>query len=43
MHDNKRLRISPTQKWKILNDVSFFDTAQINKNYYIQIKEVKAD
>ena len=41
IHDDKSLRISPTQQWKSLNDVSFFDTEAIWKNYYIRIKEVK--
>ncbi len=42
IHNNKSLRIYPTQQWKSLNDVSFFDTAWIEKNYYIKIKEVNA-
>ncbi|MEP6684469.1 MAG: M1 family metallopeptidase, partial [Parafilimonas sp.] len=42
-HDGKSLRISPTQKWKSLNDVSFFDADAILNNYYIRIKEVKRD
>jgi aminopeptidase N len=40
-HDGKSLRIYPTQQWKSLNDVSFFDADAIWKNYYIRIKEVK--
>jgi aminopeptidase N len=41
--DNKNLRIYPTQQWKSLNNFSFFDTEAIWKNYYIKIKEVKAE
>ncbi|MBV9962658.1 MAG: M1 family metallopeptidase [Parafilimonas sp.] len=40
-HNNKSMRIYPTQQWKSLNDVSFFDADGILKNYYIKIKEVK--
>jgi aminopeptidase N len=43
MHDNKTLRIKPTQKWQSLSDGTFFDTARIEKNYYIRIKEITAD
>ncbi|HEX5154927.1 MAG TPA: M1 family metallopeptidase [Parafilimonas sp.] len=43
MHDNKSLRISPTQEWKNLDDASLFDPASIEKNYYIRVKEVKAE
>lgn len=43
MHDDKTLRIKPTQKWKSLNDVTSFDTAWINKQYYIRIEEVQAN
>jgi aminopeptidase N len=42
-HDNKSIRIYPTQQWKSLNDVSFFDPEWVEKNYYIKIKEVKVD
>jgi aminopeptidase N len=41
-HDNKNIRIKPTQQWKSLNDAAFFDTAWIDKHYYIKLKEVKA-
>ena len=40
IHNNKSLRIYPTQQWKSLNDVSFFDTEWTWENYYIRIKEV---
>jgi aminopeptidase N len=40
MHD-KTMRIYPTQKWKILNDASFFNATWIDKNYYIRLKEVQ--
>ena len=39
--DGKSMRISPTQKWQTLNDASFFNTAWIENNYYIRLKEVK--
>jgi aminopeptidase N len=39
IHNNKVLRIAPTQQWKSLNDVSFFNTAWIENNYYIRLKE----
>lgn len=40
--DNKNLHIKPTQEWKKLklNKSTFFDTAMIDKNYYIHIKQV---
>ena len=41
MHDDKCLRIKPTQQWQSLDDVPFFDQAWIEKNYYIRIKEVR--
>jgi aminopeptidase N len=41
IHNNKTLRISPTQQWKSLNDVSFFDTSWIENNFYIMLKEVR--
>ncbi len=40
IHDSKALRITPTQQWKKLNDVSFFDPAWIETNFYIRIKQV---
>lgn len=40
---DKSIRVNPTQEWKNLNDVNFFDTAAIIKNYYIKMKEVKAE
>ncbi len=40
IHDNKTLRIIPTQQWKKLNDISFFDPSWIENNFYIRIKEV---
>jgi len=40
IHNNKSLRIYPTQQWKTLSDVSFFDTAWIENNFYIKLKEV---
>ena len=42
-HDNKDLRIYPTQQWQSLDDVAVFDPMWIEKNYYIRIKEMKAD
>jgi len=41
LHNDKSMRITPTQQWKSLNDVAFFDTVWIEKNYYIRVKEVK--
>ncbi len=41
VHDGKSMHIFPTEKWKALNDVSFFDNAWIENNYYIRLKEVK--
>lgn len=41
MHDDKSMRIYPIQKWKLLNDASFFDARWIDKNYYIRLKEVQ--
>ncbi|MFT4155546.1 M1 family metallopeptidase [Parafilimonas sp.] len=43
LHDGKSIRIKPTQKWRSLGDVFFFDTAWIDKHYYIKIKEVKPE
>lgn len=40
IHDNKTLRIIPTQQWKKLNHISFFDPSWIENNFYIRIKEV---
>lgn len=40
-HNNKSVRIKPTQQWQQLNNVSFFNTDWINKDYYINIKEIK--
>ncbi len=40
-HNNKCLRIKPTQQWQTLNKSAFFNTDWINKKYYINIKEVK--
>jgi aminopeptidase N len=40
-HNNKSMRIVPTQKWKSLKDASFFDTAWIENNFYIRLKEVQ--
>jgi hypothetical protein len=42
-HNNKSIRVYATQKWKILDDASFFNAAWIDKNYYIRLKEVKED
>jgi len=42
-HDGKSLRISPTQKWKSLNDISFFNVDEILNNYYIRIEEMKSE
>ena len=41
IHDNKSSRIYPTQQWKSLSDISFFNTAWIENNYYVKLKEVK--
>lgn len=38
-HNDKSIRIKPTQKWSALNDASFFDISWIQKNYYINLKE----
>ena len=43
LHDDKNIRIKPTQKWQSTSDIAFFDTAWIEKNYYIRLKEVKAE
>ncbi|SFP65467.1 Peptidase family M1 [Parafilimonas terrae] len=43
LHDGKAIRIKPTQQWKSLNDTAFFNTAWIDKHYYIKLKEVKAE
>ena len=40
LHDGKNVRINPTEKWKSLDDVSFFDADSIINNYYIKIKEI---
>ncbi len=40
IHD-KNMRIFPTQQWKSLSNISFFDTAWIENNYYIKLKEVR--
>lgn len=38
---DKNVHIKPTQKWQTLNDVTFFDTAWIEKNYYIKTNKRK--
>lgn len=43
LHDGKTIRIKPTQKWKSLSDTAFFNTAWIDKHYYIKLKEVQAE
>ena len=39
-HDDKSIRIKPTQQWQQLKDVDFFNTDWISKNYYVNIKEI---
>jgi aminopeptidase N len=41
IHNNKVLRIAPTQQWKSLNDASLFNPAWIENNYYIRMKETE--
>ncbi len=43
LRNDKSIRIKPTEKWQSTSDVTFFDTAWIEKNYYIRLKEVKAE
>ncbi len=40
--DEQTGKIYPTQKWKLLNNTSLFDTAQIHHQYYISVKELSA-
>ncbi len=41
LHNDKSLRITPTQKWKCLDNVSFFKVDWIQNNYYIKLKEIQ--
>jgi aminopeptidase N len=43
IHDNKSTHIYPALTWKTSNDAASFDTAWIERNYYIKIKEVKVE
>ncbi len=43
IHNKEVLHIYPTQQWRSSKNVDFFDTAWIEKNYYIRIKEVEIE
>ncbi len=40
-NSSKNIRINPTEKWSMLTKTIYFNTAWIEKNYYISIKEVQ--
>lgn len=40
-HNDKSIRIKPTQSWNSSEDVDFFNPAWIINNYYIKIREVQ--
>ncbi|CAN5541400.1 M1 family metallopeptidase [soil metagenome] len=37
------LKITPSEQWQVLNDISKFEKDWIEKHYYIRVKEVKAE
>jgi aminopeptidase N len=43
IHNKEVLHIYPTQQWRSSKNVDFFDTAWMENNYYIRVKEVEIE